>query len=683
MFEKKDEAFLDDLTGVYNRRFLNEYLSIEIKKYKRYYTPFTMLLLDLDNFKNVNDLKGHLEGDRILKEFVNFLRDYLRKSDILVRYGGDEFIIILPHTERNAGLIVSKRIIERLKKTEPFSSLGIGVSIGVAQYPDDGANIDELLQFADAGLYLAKRHGKGRVFFSQKETPKPIIPARRFVNRANELEMLRSALSDEGVNLVLIHGDIGVGKTRLLEEFFKNYNGNIFYGRGFSVNHDFPYYVVRNILKGLYNDRRSEFLAIYRELVPLTREHVARFVPELSENKGEIGGSEEKEVFLHSIYTFLKGFWDKGFVFVIDDIQWIDTESAVFLEYVYKTENNLKIVGTHRLHEGSSGYKHLNDIFKERTRGVEISPLDKKHVEELLKSILGDKISYEVVEFVFKNAGGNPYYIEEIVRALFDRGLLVLDSEGIWQIEDEAYSEEIFTRNAESIVKSKLHSLDTEHLKILELMAVYGEPVSIKVLAHLTSLGEGELYNLLDSIERTGLLQHKSYKTYMFPAGIIRDVIVKEMSKGKKVYYHRKVLEYFEKFVPRATREEKSAFMAYHYNMVGEKEKAAEFYRIAGKNAMDIFAFSSALRYFKESYRLNENDDVLYDIASAYYALGEFKESMTILEELVEKYPDNPVYLLKLADVKERLSKEEEALKIIDYLLNNSDDENIKIEARM
>ena len=683
MFEKKDEAFLDDLTGVYNRRFLNEYLTIEIKKYKRYYTPFTLLLLDLDNFKSVNDLKGHLEGDRVLKEFVNFLKDYLRKSDILVRYGGDEFIIILPHTEKNAGLIVAKRIIEKWKTTECYKSLGVGVSIGIAQYPEDGGSIDELLQFADAGLYLAKKHGKGRVFFARREKLKPTIPSKKFVNRKNEIESMEKALEDPLYTLILIQGDIGVGKTRLLEEFFKNYKKTLFYGRGFSLNHNFPYYVVRNMLRGLYNERRSEFLTVYKELSPIIREHVARLVPELSENRLKSERREEKEVFLHSIYTFLKEFTENGFVFVVDDIQWIDPETVAFLEYVYKSHGNVKIVGTFRLHEGSQGYGRLKDVFKERTYKIEVVPFGKEHVNELLRNILGEKISHEVKEYVFKNTGGNPYYVEEVVRALFEKGLLYPDSEGVWQLDTDAYSEEVFTPNAENIIKSKLRSLDSEHLKILELMAIYGEPVSIDVLAQLTSLGEGELYNLLDGIERAGLVQHKAYKTYMFPAGLIGDVIKNEMSKGKRVYYHRKVLEYFEKFVPRAIREEKSAFLAYHYTMVGEKEKAAEFYRIAGKNAMSVFAFSSALRYFDESYKLGGNDDVLYDIQEAYYALGKFKEAEEILTRLVEKYPNNPRYLLKLADVQDMLDKEEEALGIIKRLLDEFNDERIRIGARM
>ncbi len=683
MLARKDEAFLDDLTGVYNRRFLKEYLAIEIKKYNRYYTPFTLLLLDLDNFKNVNDSKGHIEGDRMLKEFVAFLKDYLRKSDILVRYGGDEFVIILPHTERNAGLIVAKRIIERIKQSEYFSSMGVGVSIGVAQYPDDGKDIEELLSGADTGLYLAKRHGKGRVFFATGSNLKPRIPARIFVDREEEMEALKNVLASDNYSLYLVHGDIGMGKTRFINEFFAQQSENVLYGRGFSATHNFPYYVVRDILKKLYQSKKSEFLNFYRELAPISRKHIARLVPGVFEESEDRYEKGEKEVFMHSIYGFLLSFTGKAPVFAIDDIQWIDEESAEFLKYAVELNPQIKIVGTHRIREGSSGYSKIYETFKDRMFSIEIGPLNRENVAQLIKSILGESVSHEAIEYVYENGGGNPYYVEEIIRALFAGGFLYPDSHGKWELSDNAYAEAVFTPNAESIIKTKLRSLGVQHLKILELMAVYGEAISIDKLSHLVSMGEGELYNVLDTIERTGLLQHESYKNYMFPAGIIRDVILKEISKGKRIYYHRKVLEYFEEFVPKSEREEKSAFLAHHYKMIGDKKKAAEFYSVAGENAMKVFAFRSALRYFEESYNLLPDNETLYKMANAYYYMGELKESLRILEDLVEKAPENYRYLLRLADVHEMLNNLEESERITHYILNHVEDEQVLDGARI
>ncbi len=680
---KIDEAFIDDLTGIYNRRFLKEYLAIEIKKYNRYYTPFTLLLLDIDNFKNVNDSRGHIEGDRVLKEFVAFLKDYLRKSDVLVRYGGDEFIIILPHTERNAGLIVAKRIIEKVKQSEFFAGMGLGVSIGVAQYPDDGKDIDELLSGADSGLYLAKRHGKGRVFFATGSNLKPRIPARNFINRENEMESLQKALGSSDYTLYLIHGDIGMGKTRFINEFFARHREEVLYGRGFSANHNFPYYVVRDILKELYQLRKSEFLNFYKELPSITKKHISRLVPGLLEGSGDISEKEEREVFLHSIYGFLSRFVQKSPVFAIDDIQWIDEESAAFFKYAALMDNNIKIIGTHRIREGSSGYRHIYESFKDRVFSIEITALRKEGVVALITAILGDKVSHEAIEYIYKNGGGNPYYVEEIIRALFENGFLYTDSQGKWLLSDSAYAESVFTPNAESIIKTKVRTLEPQHQRILELMAVYGESISIDKLSHLVTIGEGELYNILDEIERAGLIQQVSFKKYMFPAGIIRDIILKEISRGKRIYYHRKVLEYFEEFVPRAEREEKSAIIAHHYKMIGDKKKAAEFYSLAGENALKVFAFKSALRYFEESYNLIPDDEMLFKIANCYYCMGEFKESLRVLQDLVEKAPENYRYLLRLADVHEMLNDLEEAERAANFVLEQAKDEKIINGARM
>ena len=683
MLFKRDEAFIDDLTGIYNRRFLKEYLAIEIKKYSRYYTPFTLLFLDLDNFKHINDSKGHIEGDKALKEFVRLIKEYLRKSDILVRYGGDEFIVILPHTNRNAGLIVAKRIVERIKKHEYFSTLGTGVSIGVAQYPEDGKNIDELLASADEGLYLAKRHGKGRVFFSRGIGTKPQIPSLRFINRHDETEKLKNALRENTYNLYLVHGDIGIGKTRFIKELLSHYKDNILFTKAFNWGHNFPYYVVRDLLKKLYNTQRSEFLNLYKELPEVSKRHISNLVPGLNAKGEGHTEKEEKEVFLHSIYGFLKGFVKDNPLFLIDDIQWIDNESANFFIYAVKNNPSIKIIATHRIGDKSSGYTLIDESLKEKTFSITIEPLSKEYTEELIKEILRGNVGPEITEFIYKRSGGNPYYIEEIVRSLFEENLLYLENGSKWKLQDTAYDMHVAPKSAESIIKSKLRALNAQHRRILELFAVYGDVISIDKLSHLVSIGEGELYNNLDRIVEAGLLEEESYKTYMFPAGIIRDVILKEISTGKRVYYHRKVLEYFEEFVPKSEREEKSALLAYHYKMIGDKENAAKFYNISAENAKKVFAFHSVLYYLKESYSLVPDEETLFKIANAYYDIGEFNESLSILKELVEKHPNNFRYLLKLADVHEILDNIEESEKIIQYILNNCNEDEIQDQARM
>jgi diguanylate cyclase (GGDEF)-like protein len=145
----------DPLTGLANYRRLVDALDAEIKRYNRSQVPFAVLLLDMDHLKKINDTHGHLVGSRALCRLADILRLNCREIDVAARYGGDEFVLVLPEASANAALHVAQRISARLGNDglEP----PLSVSIGVATYPTDGATLEELLSAADRALY-AKKH---------------------------------------------------------------------------------------------------------------------------------------------------------------------------------------------------------------------------------------------------------------------------------------------------------------------------------------------------------------------------------------------------------------------------------------------------------------------------------------------------------------------------------------------
>lgn len=165
----KTLASTDSLTGVYNRRYLEEELQKEIKRAKRYNHCFSLIMADIDNFKHYNDTHGHLQGDRVLKEIAKVIRRNSREIDLVARYGGEEFVIVLPETGKKETLEVAERIrvaIEKypfpLQKTQPGGR--ITVSMGVVTFPEDGEERGALLEKLDRRLYMAKRKGKNQVF---------------------------------------------------------------------------------------------------------------------------------------------------------------------------------------------------------------------------------------------------------------------------------------------------------------------------------------------------------------------------------------------------------------------------------------------------------------------------------------------------------------------------------------
>ncbi len=159
----RQEASMDSLTGVANRnemeKILDYLFSIEKPDLR-----FIMLLMDIDNFKQVNDEKGHAFGDRVLVEYSKILKSVLRSEDFVARYGGDEFLIIVRDVSKKKVLEIAERL-----RNEIFAKLDETVSIGISCFPADSRSRIELFQMADDALYAAKAAGKDRAAFYKPE----------------------------------------------------------------------------------------------------------------------------------------------------------------------------------------------------------------------------------------------------------------------------------------------------------------------------------------------------------------------------------------------------------------------------------------------------------------------------------------------------------------------------------
>lgn len=167
--ETEKLAMLDGLTGIFNRRYFDLNLRKELRRAARYDKDMSIILIDIDNFKTINDTKGHLFGDEVLRKFARLLTEISREEDIVCRYGGEEFTFILPETTAAGALIFAERLREKLKKTVFFKENSITVSGGIAPYPYGGKNSVQLLENADKALYEAKFSGKDRVIIGDSD----------------------------------------------------------------------------------------------------------------------------------------------------------------------------------------------------------------------------------------------------------------------------------------------------------------------------------------------------------------------------------------------------------------------------------------------------------------------------------------------------------------------------------
>jgi two-component system cell cycle response regulator len=157
-------AITDKLTGLYNRRYFDHFLDFEIKRASRQKASLALLMMDIDNFKLINDTLGHLFGDKILNKLGEIIKSIIRETDLAARYGGEEFSIVMSNT----GFEEAADIAERLRKAINQYNFDVTkrpttVSIGIALYPSDSTSLQDLLSNADRALYRAKHEGKNRV----------------------------------------------------------------------------------------------------------------------------------------------------------------------------------------------------------------------------------------------------------------------------------------------------------------------------------------------------------------------------------------------------------------------------------------------------------------------------------------------------------------------------------------
>jgi diguanylate cyclase (GGDEF)-like protein len=162
----QEQAIRDALTGLFNRRYLDETLPRELSRAKRDGYPLALIMVDIDHFKQVNDTYGHSAGDEVIRSLGAILRQGAREGDIACRYGGEEFIIVLPHMSVEAALVRAEKWrteVEAIRVRHGDFDIRFTISAGASGYPDHATEHENLIECADLALYMSKKDGRNRV----------------------------------------------------------------------------------------------------------------------------------------------------------------------------------------------------------------------------------------------------------------------------------------------------------------------------------------------------------------------------------------------------------------------------------------------------------------------------------------------------------------------------------------
>ncbi|MBU0663213.1 MAG: GGDEF domain-containing protein [Proteobacteria bacterium] len=175
----EQESITDPLTGLFNRRYLDRRIVEEFQRAMRFEQPFSVFLLDIDHFKNVNDTYGHQIGDMVLKKLSHLITESVREVDVAIRYGGEEIMVILPNTRIENAFELAERLRKQIEETimvaadprkrQPAIHLTVSIGVSEYQFSDGWDNAQKVLQRADKALYQAKDQGRNRVATSKKQ----------------------------------------------------------------------------------------------------------------------------------------------------------------------------------------------------------------------------------------------------------------------------------------------------------------------------------------------------------------------------------------------------------------------------------------------------------------------------------------------------------------------------------
>lgn len=531
--------YRDELTNIYNRRFLRDRVPELLQNLQKKGKPYAVLFLDIDKFKQINDTWGHKAGDQALIEFTNILKKSIRKKDILIRYGGDEFIIILPETSTQKAEEVARRIVKNLSVPRNWITRSYmrESSIGIAVYPYDAERLEKLIEIADARMYYAKKNGSGIICRSKLPPGSLTISLEEnIIGREETLHQLFELLNrtQKGkFSNILLHGPFGVGKKELAE---------IIIDRAISIN----FYTLEHITKpfsGFENYsmifeftqrlrqlNQQMFNGILNVLPRGDRQIVSYFIDSFSINR-RLEQSILK--FLSKLIRHLSE--KKPVVFLITNLEYIDPRSLKVMLNLLKDLQATRTMWIQTFDSTSLIFKkdtkHYVDALTSlsETHIFEIALLDANKIERLLSVLLGGPVSTEIAKQITLASKGLPSNVRKILDFL-QRHQLIRYEDSHWKFQ-RGFEQTLKTWYKEHI-KSLLATLTAKSILILETLDLLGE-VDLEFLYSIIGGDRISFYEALTELSVLGLIKNDGSKI-SFKDNVIKEVVGKRRARHTK-----------------------------------------------------------------------------------------------------------------------------------------------------
>ena len=560
--------YLDELTQIPNRRYFNAQFPSIWQECEEKNAPLSMLMIDIDHFKIVNDTYLHETGDKVLQKTVSLISEILEDKGILIRFAGDEFIILLPEANTQEAELFSHQLVSFINSS-PLeipkipSDFRISLSVGIAVWPTHTENKDELLEKADQALYLSKDSGRNRATLYEKEKIARFIarkggvqtPCKYLLQRNEVLFSLRAMLDENSTSFAIpriLAGPLGIGKTTVLKTIenkkiiSKKFSAAYIRCFPYFLNH--PFKTIVQILDRIISLDLSllqliepEYMERFAFLLPSTRE----FLKKQGRKPAPLDEKDLPKIIEKSLKLILK---NKKILICLDDLDYCDQESAQILDRIANSESKTSFFLAATISE-----KEPVQFLKERLPELEANQRYKihslQHVEEKsIRSMLryifkGAHYSPKLLNAVSLRSKGNPLFVEELIKYMNDNQIIFYE-QGTWTIMDNWA--DLTPKGLNDLILEGIKTFDDITREILSHAALIGQDFDLLTLENLEARNEGEIIDVLEKAKKSDYLTEESTageETYIFTNESVTSAFSDMVPNEDKKPLHSRIAE--------------------------------------------------------------------------------------------------------------------------------------------